>query len=296
MVGPLDSHDSVASTVSEITTAHNALEILAGAVLIAHIEQFGRGFATSSRSCTRLALTVIRKALSQSKSGEAAALWVKELDQGPGSTFRFFVRVLLWWETMSLTMGPGSEVGDVQDIFQHVYQWEAKDGPHPDRIGCSTQCVVGWPLDLLEALHQTTCLSKTKEISAFRPSRASSVPLVMPSATLSYALEGFIPLELQHQVDTVETQIRLARPLPLAQDDSIAAELRYLIFECLQSACLVYFCKALLKSTDAVWFEVDKVTRFLERKQRGQIAGSSGAQADGNQAQPQEDHRLDTCN
>ncbi|SNX86940.1 uncharacterized protein MEPE_05649 [Melanopsichium pennsylvanicum] len=276
MVGPLDSHQSIESTVSRIITAHNALEMIAGAIVIGHIEQFNRGFATCSCQCTALALRVIRKALSRSNLGESSLSWVKELDQGPGSIFRFFVRIVMWWETMSLTLGPGSGEGDVQDIFRHVYQWEAKDGPGPDPIGCSTQCVVGWPLDLLDALHQTTCLSKTPEISAFRPPPSLSVPLVMPSGTLSYALEGSIPLDLQHQIDTVETQIRLARPLPLVQDDSIAAELRYLLFECLQSACLVYFCKSLLKSTDAVWFEVDKVTRFLERKQRGQSAAASG--------------------
>lgn len=110
---------------------------------------------------------------------------------------------------------------------------------------------------------------------------ATSPPLVMPSGTLSYALEGHISLELQQQIDAVETQIRLAPPLPLAQDDSIAAELRYLIFECLQSASLVYFSKVLLKSTDAVWFEIDKVTRFLERKQ--QRTGGNHASADPSQ-------------
>lgn len=89
----------------------------------------------------------------------------------------------------------------------------------------------------------------------------------MPEATLSHALEGSISLQLQQQIDTVETQIRLARPVTLGQDDSIAAELRYLIFECLQSASLVYFCRMILKSTGAVWFEIDKVTHFLERKQ-----------------------------
>lgn len=90
----------------------------------------------------------------------------------------------------------------------------------------------------------------------------------MPANSLSHALEGSISLQLQQQIDAIETQIRLARPSSLVQDDSIAAELRYLIFECLQSASLVYFCKVILKSTDAVWFQVEKVTRSLERKQQ----------------------------
>ncbi|KAJ9474677.1 hypothetical protein PHBOTO_004538 [Pseudozyma hubeiensis] len=262
IIGPLQSPDAIEHALTHITTAHRVLEVLAGTILIAHIEQFSRGFATCSRAYTSFAIAVVRRSLKSSSTP-----WIAELDQGPGSAFRFFVRILLWWETMSRTMGPASEQGDVLDIFQSVYQWEDPDDPGRDPIDCSTQCVVGWPLDLLEAVERTTRLSTHHEIVSFRPQAPSSIPLAMPSATLSHAFEGCIPLRLQQQIEAVETQIRLARPLPLVQDDSIAAELRYLIFECLQSASLVYLCRMLLKSTDAVWFEIDKVTRFLERKQ-----------------------------
>lgn len=261
-IGLLDSSHAIAHALSQITTAHRILEVLAGTILIAHIEQFGRGFATCSRSYTALAIAVIRRSL---KSTSAPGL--TELDRGPGSAFRFFVRILLWWETMSRTMGPASEQGDVLDIFEHVLQWEEPDNPDHDPIGCSTQCVVGWPIELLQAVERISRLSLEPEILAFQPRAATLPPLVLPSRSLSHALEGSISLQLQQQVDTIETHIRLARPMPLGQDDSIAAELRYLIFECLQSASLVYFCRMLLKSTDAVWFEIDKVTRFLERKQ-----------------------------
>ncbi|GAC98257.1 potential fungal zinc cluster transcription factor [Pseudozyma hubeiensis SY62] len=262
IIGPLHSPDAIEHALTHVTTAHRVLEVLAGTILIAHIEQFSRGFATCSRAYTSFAIAVIRRSTRSS-----SAAWTTELDQGPGSAFRFFVRILLWWETMSRTMGPASEQGDVLDIFQSVYQWEEPDDPGRDPIDCLTQCVVGWPLDLLEAVERITLLSTHHEIVSFLPQAPSSIPLAMPSATLSHAFESRIPLRLQQQIETVETQIRLARPLPLVQDDSIAAELRYLIFECLQSASLVYLCRMLLKSTDAVWFEIDKVTCFLERKQ-----------------------------
>ncbi|SPO27650.1 uncharacterized protein UTRI_04314_B [Ustilago trichophora] len=277
LVGQLGSPESIDQAAAQITTAHRVLEVLAGTILIAHIEQFSRGFATISRSCTALALILVRRSLMSAATPLSTASWLDELDQGPGSAFRFFVRILVWWEVMSRTMGPGSEQGDVLDIIQHVFRWEEDDARGQDPIDCFTQCVVGWPLDLLEAVERTTRLSLDREILAYRPLPATSTPLMMPSVTLSHALEGFVSLQVQQQIDAVETQIRLARPLPLVQDDSIAAELRYLIFECLQSASLVYFCKVLLKSTDAVWFEVDKVTRFLERKQqRGSSGGGMG--------------------
>ncbi|SPO32570.1 uncharacterized protein UTRI_04314 [Ustilago trichophora] len=287
LVGQLGSPESIHQAAEQITTAHRVLEVLAGTILIAHIEQFSRGFATISRPCTALALIVVRRSLTSAATPQSAAPWLEELDQGPGSAFRFFVRILVWWEVMSRTMGPGSEQGDVLDIIQHVFRWEEDDAQGQDPIDCFTQCVVGWPLDLLEAVERTTRLSLDREISAFQPPPATSTPLMMPSVTLSHALEGFVSLQVQQQIDAVETQIRLARPLPLVQDDSIAAELRYLIFECLQSASLVYFCKVLLKSTDAVWFEVDKVTRFLERKQqRGSSGGGMGTEA----SQPESSH------
>lgn len=267
-IGSLETSESLAVAAANIDTAHRVLEVLAGTILIAHIEQFSRGFATSSRASTALAITVIRKALETGVHPLTAAPWLVNLDRGPASAFRFFARILLWWETMSRTMGPASERGNVLDIFQHVYRWDEADEGTQDPIECSTQCVVGWPLELLEAVERTNLLSTDPEILAFEPPLASSVPLVEPSGTLSHAFEGRISLALQQQIDAVETQIRLARPLPLVQDDTIAAELRYLIFECLQSASLVYFCRVLLKSTDAVWFEIDKVTRFLERKQQ----------------------------
>lgn len=285
LVGPLDTPESIDRAAEEISTPHHALEVLAGTILIAHIEQFSRGFATSSRAYTALAITLIRRILSPSSKDASVSQQLVELDRGPGSAFRFFVRILLWWETMSRTMGPSSERGDVLDIFQHVYRWEEEGGKDVDPVECFTQCVVGWPLDLLEAVEQTTRISVDPEISAYQPLPASSPPLVMPSGTLSHALEGHISLELQQQIDAVETQIRLARPLPLAQDDSIAAELRYLIFECLQSASLVFFSKVLLKSTDAVWFEIDKVTRFLERKQQRPAANTANAVSDASQVE-----------
>lgn len=263
MIGSLESPAAIDRALAQVTTAYRVLEVLAGTILIAHIEQFSRGFAICSRAYTALAIAVIRKSFNSSSSP-----WLDDLDQGPGSAFRFFVRILLWWETMSRTMGPASEQGDMLDMFECVYRWEEPDNPSQDPIGCSTQCVVGWPLDLLEAVERITRLSLHPEIVSFQSRPPASPPLVMPSSSLSHALEGSISLQLQQQVDTIETQIRLARPLPLVQDDSIAAELRYLIFECLQSAALVYLCRMLLKSTDAVWFEIDKVTRFLERKQQ----------------------------
>ena len=289
LVGPLDTPDAI-EAAAEISSALRLLEVLAGTILIAHIEQFSRGFATSSRAYTALAIRLIRRALdppppsAASPQDPQASAWLTELDRGPGSAFRFFVRVLLWWETMSRTMGPGSEQGAMLGIYQHVFRWEEADAPDQDPIECSTQCVVGWPLDLLEAVERTTCLGLDPEILAYQPLPANSTPLVMPSVTLSHALEGYVSLQVQQQIDAVETQIRLARPLPLVQDDSIAAELRYLIFECLQSASLVYLCKVLLKSTDAVWFEIDKVTRFLERKQQRAAAGG-GVGAEGAQAE-----------
>lgn len=268
LIGPLDTPESIQAAAKDVNTPHRTLETLAGTILIAHIEQFNRGFATSSRAYTAVAIAIVRRVLSSASEDTSSAPWLEEMDQGPGSAFRFFVRILLWWETMSRTMGPASEQGDVLDIFQHVYRWEEVDGKSQDPVECLTQCVVGWPLDLLEAVERTTRTSTDAEVLAYQPTLPTSPPIVMPSGTLSHALEGHVSLELQQQIDTVETQIRLARPLPLAQDDSIAAELRYLIFECLQSASLVYFSKVLLKSTDAVWFEIDKVTRFLERKQQ----------------------------
>ncbi|KAJ1579698.1 hypothetical protein NDA12_005005 [Ustilago hordei] len=268
LVGPLDTPESIQAAAKDVNTPHRTLEALAGTILIAHIEQFNRGFATSSRAYTAVAIAIVRRVLSCASEDTSSAPWLEEMDQGPGSAFRFFVRILLWWETMSRTMGPASEQGDVLDIFQHVYRWEEVDGKSQDPVECLTQCVVGWPLDLLEAVERTTRTSTDAEVLAYQPTLPTSPPIVMPSGTLSHALEGHVSLELQQQIDSVETQIRLARPLPLAQDDSIAAELRYLIFECLQSASLVYFSKVLLKSTDAVWFEIDKVTRFLERKQQ----------------------------
>ncbi len=267
-VGPLHTPELIALAAEQINSAHRALELLAGTILIAHVEQFSRGFATSSRAYTALAITVIRQVLAGAPNGTPASWWVNDLDQGPASAFRFFVRILLWWETMSRTMGPASEQGDVLDIFEHVYRWDESDSRQQDPIECSTQCVVGWPLDLLEAVERINRLSAVPEIVAFVPPPASSVPLVMPSGSLSHALEDHVPLETQLQIDAIESQIRLSRPMPLTQDDSLAAELRYLIFECLQSASLVYFCRTLLKSTDAAWFEIDKVTRFLERKQQ----------------------------
>ncbi len=173
-VGPLHTPELIALAAAQVNSAHRALELLAGTILIAHVEQFSRGFATSSRAYTALAITVVRQVLAGTPTGTPASWWVNELDHGPASAFRFFVRILLWWETMSRTMGPASEQGDVLDIFEHVYRWEEADSRQQDPIECSTQCVVGWPLDLLEAVE------RINRLSALPRSRLSCRSLLLP--------------------------------------------------------------------------------------------------------------------
>ncbi|PWN38598.1 uncharacterized protein FA14DRAFT_188543 [Meira miltonrushii] len=129
--------------------SNNALEVLAVAVLVAHVEQFDTGLAHESNKCLSVALNLVLTILQLEKEQDCI------VGTGSGSHFRFLLRILLWWDTFSCTMGPGSGIcfEKIQLIISTVRIWEEEE---EESILDSTQCVTGWPIDLLEAIARIT--------------------------------------------------------------------------------------------------------------------------------------------
>lgn len=224
---------------------HQVLEIIAGAILIGHVEQFDTGIAIHTTACMRETRMVIDAVVEKRN---------QHVDMTPGSHFRFLVRVFLWWDTLSRTMGPGSGGMYPRSAFEVVRGWEEEEGG--EEVIEMSQCISGWPLDLLEAVARTQALAEQMQTMA-------SVRSV----------------SVHNETRSIESQIRTCRPKVVSQDTKdtiLIAELRYVVYEALQAGAYVFFARKLLGDTKSTSKEVDKVIGFLNRRD---VQGESGEKA-----------------
>lgn len=220
-----------------------SLEVIAGALLIGHVEQFDSGVAQHTNSCIARAMQEVLEVLYSVTSPTSPQPSSSQVDQGPDAPFRFLVRLLLWWDTLSRTMGPGSGY-DTAPLFAAARRWDSDADE-----GCMalTQCVCSWPLDLLEAVARITrVVGGSIQHSDQGVSRGAGAAAVSAITRRS-----------------IENQIRACRPRSITEDSFATAENRYRIFEALQAGVMVYFCRI---------FELDgrheaaKVVSFLTRR------------------------------
>jgi len=207
------------------------LEIIAGTILIGHVEQFDTGIAIHTIACMR----ETRKVVDAVVEGRNC-----NVDLRPGSHFRFLIRSFLWWDTLSRTMGIGSGGLYPKSSFDLVRCWEQQEDE--DTISM-TQGHIGWPLDLLEAVARTQALGDQLE-----------------------SLGGIHTTSTRTEMKSIESQIRNCRPRIVSQDTILIAELRYVVYEALQAGAHIYFARRLLRETKSVQKEVEKVIGFLNRR------------------------------
>ncbi|MCO5566267.1 hypothetical protein L7F22_019943 [Adiantum nelumboides] len=259
------NNQTASDQIEKVTKS--ALEVLAIAILVAHVEQFDSGIAHETNKCLPIALNLILTILRFEKEHKCV------IDTGIGSHFRFLVRILLWWDTFSQTMGSGSGVPfeEIQEIILAIRTWEEED---TESVLDSTQCVTGWPIDLLEAVARTSKVEKG--LVAFECDRSSSILKTFSTklhANSSLILND-IDAETAKKVQVLlcearatEAQIRSCRPRSIIQDSVAAAELRFILFEILQAGALIYFARVLLGSMDGVKKEILLILRFLNSLQ-----------------------------
>lgn len=259
-------------------TELHILEILAGGLLVGHIEQFDNGLGKHSNECVSQALEVIHHLIEHPSQGLEPSQQQQPqrttcVDMGPGSPFRFLTRTHLWWETMSRTLGPGPGPSRSSAIFQVVRGWESQ--VRLDLVTESMQYACTWPLDLLEAVARTKTLSERLQEQNCPSGHAQggSEEILNANIFADSRRRGRSPDRLFSdsvvtQARSIETQIRSCRPQMVPSDTLLAAELRYVIFEVLQAGALIYFSKALLGETKSMCKEVEKVIAFLNRRQK----------------------------
>lgn len=235
----------------------NALEVLAVAILVAHVEQFDSGLAHESNKCLSVALNLAITILQLKKEQSCI------IDTSSGSHFRFFLRIILWWDIFSCTMGPGSGIcfEKIQDIISTIRIWEEEE---EESILDSTQCVTGWPIDLLEAIARTTNVEK--QLKALEYNKSPSVQTTFSKGLHLKSSTVIRDIDIQFllsEAKATETQIRSCRPRPIIQDSVAAAELRFMLFELLQAGVLIYFARVLSGSMAGVSKEISLILRFL---------------------------------
>lgn len=227
------------STLSEL----QVMEVIAGAILIGHVEQFDTGLAVHTIACmieTRRVVDAVVREVN------------RNVNLGQGSHFRFLLRVFLWWDTLSRTMGSGSGGIYPKNAFDLARYWEEDEG---EEVIETSQCISGWPLDLLEAVARTQALSSLIE-----------------------ANHGLHSASTRIEMRAIESQMRNCRPKVVFQDTKhtiLIAELRYIVYEALQAASHIYFARKLVGSTKGVHKDIEKVIGFLNRREhRSNDAGT----------------------
>lgn len=237
-------------------THHNWLqyaqinEIIAAAILVGHMEQFDTGVERHTNKYMTAARQVMETALFAFPPQPA-------VNQGAASPFRFFTRIWLWWDTMSCTMGPGTRGPHTQNIFDVVRQWE-EDEAQPELVFESTQCVCGWPLDLLESVARTTVLLSRSGLMEEQTSSDTGM-----SASSFCVGEDMQNDDFLRESRSIEMQIRNCRPKVVVEDNASAAELRFLVLKILQSGSLLYLSHAVSRDTLAVGIEMDRILNFM---------------------------------
>lgn len=239
----------VVRQAEEDPVAFQGILVIAVPILVGHLEQFDSGVSHQTNACMSVAKEAILTVLS---SGQASAV-----DTGASSTFRFLTRIVLWWDTFSHTMGQGPGGPDVSTVFDVVRRWE-----QDEEMLDSTQCVVSWPLDLLEAVARTTRLSRElqSDSTAQGPRWIAHDLISLTNTDKSATLDHILA-----EARGIEMQIRSSRPRTVLQDGPMASELRFVVFEMMQAGTLIYFSRVLCGDTVHAVKEVDKVIRFLIR-------------------------------
>jgi hypothetical protein len=131
-----------------------------------------------------------------------------------------------------------------KDAFDLARYWEEDEG---EEVIETSQCISGWPLDLLEAVARTQALSLLVE-----------------------ANNGLHSTSTRIEMRAIESQMRNCRPKVVFQDTKhtiLIAELRYVVYEALQAASQIYFARKLLGSTKGVHKDIEKVIGFLNRRE-----------------------------
>jgi hypothetical protein len=241
----------------------DALIVLATAILIGHLEQFDSGIAQESNQFLAVAEHVIVEVIDGKE--------LSAVDTGPGSHFRFLTRIILWWDTFSRTMGVGPTgclwLAYPSKIFAEVQLWEDVGGlsESVDEVLDSTQCVTGWPLDLLEGVARTTQLSL--ELARLNDVQAWSIRTKLTNkgnVDRCNELEDDAKLNsILFKAWAVETQLKSCRPRSIVQDSTPAAELRYIAFEILQAGAIIYYTRSLCCHMSRASKEIEQVLHFL---------------------------------
>ena len=243
----------------------STLEVLAIAILVAHVEQFDSGIAHESNKCLSVALNLVTTILQSAKIKDSV------IDTSAGSHFRFLIRILLWWDIFSRTMGPGSNVcfEQIQEIISTIRTWEEEE--EEESILDSTQCVTGWPIDLLEAISRTSKMEsrlegfKCDKVPSFQTLFCQRLRSSVSTSNMN-DVDGETAKDIQSllsEARAIETQIRSCRPKSIIQDSVSASELRFILFELLQASALIYFARVLSGNMDAVKEEILLILRFL---------------------------------
>lgn len=115
--------------ISQLTQLQ-VLEVIAGAILIGHVEQFDTGLAVHTIGCMKETRRVVDAVVEGRNCN---------VDLGQGSHFRFLIRAFLWWDTLSRTMGCGSGGYYPKSAFDLVRQWEEDEGEETIK---TSQCVL----------------------------------------------------------------------------------------------------------------------------------------------------------
>lgn len=158
---------------------------------------------------------------------------------------------------MSRTMGPGTRGPHTQNIFDVVRQWE-EDETQLELVFDSTQCVCGWPLDLLESVARTTALLSRTGLTE------QQGPTAIGMSTSTFCVDEHTQKnDFLYESRSIEMQIRNCRPKVVVEDNASAAELRFLVLKILQSGALLYLSHVVSRDTLAVGTKMDKILIFM---------------------------------